>query len=202
MTTVALADLTDRVGFIDPAGGKAALKRTASRSADIVVAQDAAMRVFVLHAWAGRIPTTAHTDRIFKLVDDWKPLQLGIDASAMQSLYYDSLMREARQRGKRLPLLAVKMVTDKTAYIRSVLQPVVAEGRLFVQAGQRELWQEIEAFPSGMTMDLADALAHAIALLPKRPAVQQAHEERSAHLRYLEQSNAPRYYINQVAKAS
>ena len=198
----ALADLTDRVAFVDPAGGQTALKRTASRSADVVVAQDAQMRVFVLHAWAGRIPTTAHTDRIFKLIDDWRPRVVGIDASAQQSLYYDSLMREAKQRGKRLPLIPCKMVGDKDARIRAVLQPVIAEGRLFVATTHRELWQELESFPSGMTKDLVDALTEAIKLLPARPQQQQAHEERAARLRYLEESRAPRFYIEQVAKAS
>lgn len=199
MASVPLADLVDVAGFIDPASGKTALKRTASRSADVIVAQDAAMRVFVLHAWAGRIPTTAHTDRIFKLIEDYRPRVVGIDASAMQSLYYDSLLREATQRGARLPLIPVKMQGDKDARIRAVLQPVIADGRLFVQPGQRDLWQELEAFPHGMTRDLCDALAEAIRLLPKRAAVRAAREEAASLRAYLRDSEAPEWYINQVA---
>lgn len=200
MAHVAIADCTDRVAFIDPASGKTALKRTASRSADIVVAQDAQRRIFVLHAWAGRIPTTSHTDRIFKLVADFTPRVVGIDASAMQSLYADALMREARQRGLRFPLLPVKMTTDKDARIRAVLQPVIAEGRLFVQQAQRDLWQELEAFPSGLTCDLVDALASAIALLPARPDRQQRSDEKGRWVDYLRASGAPSFYVDEVLK--
>lgn len=202
MISIAQSSLTDCVGFIDPASGKTALRRTASRSADVVVAQDEIGRVFVLHAWAGRIPTTAHTDRIFKLVEDFRIRILGIDASAMQSLYSESLMREAKQRALRLPLHPMKMPTsvDKLARIRTILQPVIAAGRLFIQAGQRDLFQELEAFPSGLTVDLADALAEATTLLRKVGAKRSADGELESRLRYLKESNAPSWFIDEVAK--
>ena len=202
MAQVAMDDLVDRVAFVDPASGKTVLKRTASRSADVVIAQDAHRRIFVLYAWAGRIPTTAHTDRIFRLVADFQPRVIGIDASAMQSLYADSLLREARQRGKRLPLMPVKATTDKDSRIRSVIQPVIAEGRLFLQSTQRELFQELEAFPSGLTKDLVDALASAIALLPARVQPEQKRDERARLVEYLKNTGAPDFYIREASKVA
>lgn len=197
-----LADLGDIVAFVDPASGRAKSKITSSRSADVVVAQDDLGRIFVLHAYAGRLTTTAHTDRIFNLVTDFHPRVIGIDASAMQSLYADALMREAKQRVARLPLQPIKMPTavDKFARTRSILQPVIAHGRLFVQATQRDLWQELEAFPGGLTVDLVDALAQAVALLRKISVkVADAHD-RDAHLEYLRNTGAPDWYVAQVAK--
>jgi predicted phage terminase large subunit-like protein len=188
------------VAFIDPAGGKTALKKTASRSADVVVGGDVGGRVFVLHAWAGRIPTTSHTDRIFQLVERWTPRVVGIDASAMQTLYADSLLREARQRGARLPLVPKKMQGDKDERIRTVLQPVIDEGRLFVRDEQRDLRQELEAFPGGATKDLVDALAEAITLLPKRTPQRAAREDGAAWLNYLRDSGAPEYYIRECER--
>lgn len=202
MISIAQSSLTDVTAFVDPASGKTALRRTASRSADVVVAQDELGRVFVLHAWAGRIPTTAHTDRLFRMVEDFRPRIVGIDASAMQSLWADALMREAKQRALRLPLHPMKMPTsvDKLARIRTILQPVIAAGRLFIQAGQRDLFQELEAFPSGLTVDLADALAEATTLLRKVGAKRSADGELDARLRYLKESNSPAWYIAEVAK--
>lgn len=189
------------VAFVDPAGGKTAARKSSSRSADVVVGSDAEGHVFVLHAWAGRIPTTAHTDRIFDLVERWRPRILGIDASAMQSLYADSLLREARQRGKRLPLLPVKLVGDKDERIRSVLQPLIADGRLFTRDDQRDLRVELEAFPGGATKDLCDALCEAVTLLPKRAAKAARREEGAAWLAYLKNSGAPSYYVRECERS-
>ena len=200
MSTLRLTDMISIVAFVDPAGGKGALKKTSSRSADVVVGQDAQRRIFVLHAWAGRIPTTAHTDRIFTLVDTWHPRVVGIDASAMQSLYADSLLREARQRGRRLPLVPKKMVGDKDERIRTVLQPVIADGRLFVRADQRDLRLELEAFPGGLTNDLVDALSQAVTFLPTRPAQAVGREEGAAWVQYLRDSGAPAWYVQASEK--
>lgn len=197
-----LSDLIDVVAFVDPASGRksAAARKTSSRSADIVVGIDDIGHIFVLHAWAGRIPTTAHTDRIFTMSKDWKPRVVGIDASAMQTLYADSLLREAKQRKIRLPLWPVPMPTtiDKDERIRTILQPVMAHGRLFLTADQRDLFQEIEAFPTGATKDLVDALASAIKLLRKPGARRAEAVERDAHLAYLKATGAPAFYIDAV----
>src|SRR5258706_11547440 len=103
---VSLDALSEPVGFCDPASGKkkAVLRRQAARSALVVVANDPMQRVFVLHAWAGRVPTPTLTDMIFKSVADWRLKVVGIDASAMQSLYADALLMEAKHRLQRLPL--------------------------------------------------------------------------------------------------
>jgi len=201
-----LSGLVDIVAFIDPASGRksAALKRNASRSADLVVGRDDLGRIFVLHAWAGRIPTTTHTDRIFALNQQWHPRIIGIDASAMQSLYADALTREAKQKAERLPLQPIGMPTtvDKDSRIRAILQPVIAMGRLFLLADQRDLHQELEAFPHGLTKDLVDALSQAIALLKPVNPKRMEDADREARLAYLRETNAPGYYIDAVARGA
>lgn len=201
-----LRDLTDIVAFIDPASGKAVQhKRTSSRSADVVVGQDAISRIFVLHAWADRVSTTTHTDRIFKLVQDFPGLRVvGIDASAMQSLYADALQREAKQRLLRLPLLPMKMPTnvDKVSRTETILQPVINSGRLVMHPTHRDLWLELEAFPAGATLDLADALAQAISMLRKTTVAKSGAMERDARLEFLRESNAPSWYIDEVARSA
>lgn len=198
-----LDDLIDTVAFIDSASGKKTKERRGlARSADIVVATDSLARIYVLYAWAARVPTTDHIDRIFKLVEDFHPRVVGIDASAMQSLFSDALTREAHHRAKRLPLLPVAMPTnvDKDVRIRNALQPVLVAGRLFVQPGARELLAELESFPGGATKDLCDALAESIKLLRRVGAAQQAATDGRARLEWLKESGAPAYYIEEVER--
>lgn len=200
-----LEELSDIVAFVDPASGRksAGQRKNSSRSADVVVGTDDLGRIFVLHAWAGRVPTTVHTDRIFQLVRTWRPRIVGIDASAMQTLYADSLMREAKVKHERLPLWPMQMPpnVEKTNRIRAVLQPVLGFGRLFLRADQRDLAQEIEAFPTGATKDMVDALAMAVSLLRKTARSRAEATERDSHLRYLRDTKAPAQYIDQVRRA-
>lgn len=195
-----LSDLTV-VAFVDPAGGKKKARKRSSRSADVVLGCDPEGRLFVLHAWAGRVPTTTHTDKIFALVERWHPRVIGIDSSAMQSLYSDSLTREARQRGRRLPLLPVVMQGDKDERIRTAIEPALAEGRLFIRDDQKDLRLELEAFPGGMTLDLCDALGEAIKLAPKRAGKIVRREEGAAWLQYLRESGAPPSYVQQCERS-
>lgn len=201
-----LEELSDIVSFVDPASGRksAGQRKNSSRSADVVVGTDDLGRIFVLHAWAGRVPTTVHTDRIFQLVRTWRPRIVGIDASAMQTLYADSLMREAKVKHERLPLWPMQMPpnVEKTNRIRAVLQPVLGFGRLFLRADQRELAQEIEAFPTGATLDLVDSLTQAITLLRKTSRARSEANERDAYVEYLRSTKAPAAYVDAVKRAS
>lgn len=210
-TLLSLDDLIDTVAFIDSASGKKAsgARRGLARSADVVVATDALSRIYVLHAWADRISTTDHTDRIFKLVEDFHPRVVGIDASAMQSLFADALNREARHRARRLPLMPIAMPTnvDKDVRIRTALQPIAAAGRLFFMSGEiprqwlhRDLAAEYEAFPGGATKDICDALAEATKLLRRVGAAQQATTDGRARLAWLKESGAPAFYIEEVER--
>lgn len=200
---LAFSELADRVAFCDPASGKSlALKRVRARSAIIVCAQDALRRIFVLHAWADRCSTDKLTTTIFKVNLDWRPKLFGIEANAMQSLYGDMVRREAKASNQpRLPLVPVEQPTriDKDWRIRSILQPVIAEGRLFLRPDMYELKSEITTFPVNPIKDMVDALASAVALLPKRAVQRQRREESAARLAYLRETGAPDEYIEDVA---
>jgi len=193
----------DRVAFCDPAGGKKLqIKRVRARSAIVVVAQDTLNRLFVLHAWADRCSTDRLTQMILKVNADLRPRLFGIEANAMQSLYGDMVRRESRTtKGPRLPLIPVEQPTkiDKDWRIRSVLQPAIAEGRLFILPTLYELRAEITTFPMSPTKDLIDALASAIALMPKRAVARERQEEMQARLAYLRETGASPQYIEAVA---
>jgi hypothetical protein len=203
MTRIKLADMARPIFFCDPAGKKkgAQIKRVRARSAIVGVTQDSWGRIFVLVAWAARCSTDALTDKIFELNDQFRPRMFGIEANAMQSLYGDMVGREARSRQFRVPINEVTQPTnvDKDWRIRTTLQPVIADGRLFVPADCIELRQEIINFPMSPTKDIIDALASAVKLLPAvhtRAAIDYELERRLAYLR---ETGAPPAYIQSVA---
>ena len=71
MRETALATLTERYAFCDPASGKTALKHAKARSAIVILAVDDLARLFVLHAWAARCPTDRLIDQILALAEQY-----------------------------------------------------------------------------------------------------------------------------------
>jgi len=196
-----ISDLTI-VAFTDPAGGKSAvakLKRTSARSSVIVIGADYLCRIFTLHAWAERCTTESYVEHIFKVNDDFHPKVFGVEANAMQTLFSDMLARESRALKKRVPFVPVPQPTrvDKRWRIRTSLQPVIAEGRLFLQDNQLELKAELSTFPMSPTVDLIDALASAINLAPRRSTAIVRNEAVDALAAYLRNSGATPAYITQ-----
>lgn len=203
MTRLPLSDLGYRVAFCDPAAGKSLnLKRVRARSAIVVVAQDTWGRIFTLLAWAARCSTDALTAKLFEVNETFTPRSFGIESNAMQSLYGDMVGREARFRERRVPILEVRQPTnvEKDWRIRTVLQPVIGNGRLFLQSSHLELRAELVNFPMSPTKDLVDALASAIAMLPTVQIRRERDGELEARLAYLRETGAPMEYIQQVAR--
>lgn len=186
--------LFDTTFFCDPAAGKKG-KRVASskcQSAIAGVAQDALGRVIVLFAWAKVATTDELIEKIFETNRLFAPDRFGVEANAMQELFADSLAREARSRGEWLKVVPVQQSTrvDKLWRIRSTIQPVIGAGRLVVGEQQLELRSQLEAFPLGRWLDLVDALASAIALMPKRMVLRQRDAELDDLAAYLRATGA------------
>lgn len=202
MTEFPLSSLVDTVAFCDPAGNKRLeIKRVRARAAIVVVGQDALSRIYVLHTWADRCSAGQLTERIFKVQEDFRPRTFGVEANAMQALYGEMVAREAKFKSLRLPLNPVTQPTkvDKDWRIRSVLQPIIGNGRLCIQPHQYELLAEVTTFPMSTLKDLIDALASAVALLRKVTVPQVRRHEHEALLAYLRATAAPPWYIEQVA---
>lgn len=200
-------DLTLRYAFCDPAGKKkpGEIKRVRARSAIVVVAPDHLSRILVLHAWAKRCTTDELIERIFEVQEAYKPRVFGIEANAMQSLFADAVQRESRMLQKRINLSPVMQPTkiDKDFRIRAALQPVVAWGRLLLQEHQTDLIHEITSFPMSATKDLVDALASAIALVPRKPVQREKDEETERLASYLRRSGmAPDRIARRIAEVA
>lgn len=195
-------NLLDVYMFVDPAGRTktgAKLKKARSRQAIIVVRADWLNRIFVAVAWAGRFPTSKFTDKIISIYSQYTPRICGIEANAMQELYADMVIEKAKSQLENVAMYPVYQPTkvEKKWRIRNILEPVINDGRLFILPGMSDLESEIRGFPTAAFADLVDALASAIALVPKRTKQRQENDEVNETLRYLRETGAPAAYIEQ-----
>lgn len=188
-TTLKLSDL-DIYAFLDPAGRKKAqdVKKVRARSAIVIIGADPLRRILVLDTWARKASAITTMEEVFKLNEKWHPKVFGCEANAMQELYAEMLQLEASRRKVSLPLVPVPQPTNiqKEFRIRTTLNPVVGYGRLFLHESQLDLHREIVSFPMLALMDLVDALASAVALVPPKspPAANRSEREAiAAHLR-------------------
>jgi hypothetical protein len=200
MTSIELKNLK-QYAFTDPASGKSTLRRQRARQAIIVIAVDHLQRIFTLHTWAGNVPTSQYLDKLIKTCENYQVEIFGIEANAMQSLFADIVYEKAQEklshhRNRFVPIHQSTKV-DKDFRIRTTLEPVINNGRLFIQQHQTELEAELRGFPTARTKDLVDCLASTIALVPSKPAPKQQSDEVEALASYLRRSGCPSHYIEQ-----
>ena len=184
------------VGFIDSAGGRVTPngrgKNQRSRSAIVVISRDDLNRIFIRKAWARHCTTDELCDEIFRTQKDFPTIAvLGIDASANQSLFADALIREAREKGKKLPLTKIPLPNDKIYRIETTVQPAQSSGRLFAMEEMLDLQGEYQAFPGSTFNDILDALAGAIKLLPLKANVDEMRNEVEQYRTYLQSTRMP-----------
>ena len=192
-------DELEKYAFADPASGKQKLKKVRSRQAIVVIGVDHLIRIFVLLAWAGRLTTSKFRDKLLEVHEKYKPRRFGIEANAMQELFGDLVIEKAKEEFGTSKFIPVNQPTkiEKEFKIRTALEPVIADGRLFLMDDQIELRSEIVSFPTGQLKDIVDALASAIMLIPRRHPQEARDTEREALAKYLRDTGAPSWYIEQ-----
>lgn len=194
MESLRLDDINPRYLWLDPASGKKkeAIKSVRARSAIVVVGTDAINRIMVLDAWADRTGTNEIVRNFVDMCEYWGPSIAAFEDMGQQSLLFDPIMDEAEKRGLHIPLMAIKPTTkvDKRFRIRATIQPVYGAGRLLIDDSLIELINEITAFPMSPTMDLVDAMASAIALVPPITTNQHEVDDAAELARYLRESGA------------
>jgi len=195
---VNLDDL-EKFGFADPASAKGRLAKVRSRQTCIIIGVDYLVRIFVLYAWAGHIQTSRYRDKIISVYDEWRPKKMGIEANGMQVCFGDLVVEKAKEMLGKIRLIPIPSPTkvEKNFKIRTTIQPIVDDGRLFVPEDMIELRSELQSFPTGRFKDLVDTLAMAIMLIPRR-TTQEGHDSEIEGLaKYLRDSGAPSDYIEQ-----
>lgn len=188
MTVLERSGLSPPMAFLDPHGGEGDLKRAASRSALVVAQTDALGRVFVLDTWAGRVPTTVVMAKIEAAIERWGIKTMGVEKTGLAGLWADAMRVNAALRMKRMPIVKVEQPRsmEKTYRIRTILQPLISRGMLFLQENQVELKNEIVSFPRSIHLDLVDALASLVRhVIPPIQTRQETAARADSYLKYL-----------------
>lgn len=199
--SIKLDEIQPRYLWLDPASGKKreAIKSVRARSAIVVVGVDALNRIYVLDAWADRVGTNEIRRKFVDMCEYWGPKIAAFEDMGQQSLLVDPIRDEAASRGISIPLAAITPTTkvDKRFRIRATIQPVYGAGRLIINEALIELINEVTSFPMSSTMDLVDALAAAIGLVPPMTTAQKTNDEAAELARYLRESGASMWEIEQ-----
>ena len=203
MSEVELKYLT-KIFFADLASGKEARTRTRKAKQAIVgVAQDWFNRFYCIYTWAGRETASEFRKRILDVYEKWQPRKFGLEANGMQVLF-GSLVREAavERFGDSVRISPIYQPTkvDKVYRIRTGLEPVINEGRLFIQEKEVELLAEIRGFPTAKSKDLVDALETAIRICPKIAEKEEGDNELEEYAKYLRNSGCPSHQIHDKIK--
>ena len=116
----------------------------------------------VLDCWYGRVTPVEHMDEIFRMVQKWRPLVVGIEKVQYQAAMMDFLEKEMPRRNQFFTIKPLTAGAKKELRI-DVLQPRFAVGSVWFPAGAgwlEEMEGELLAFPAGAHDDLIDALAY------------------------------------------
>lgn len=206
MATIDLSELSPAYAFLDPAGGKADLKRLAARSAIVVAATDSLGRVFVLSAWAERCTTVVLMAKMEETIERFAVKTIGVEEDGLVGLWSDALRVNCDLRGKRMPLMGVKQPRnqDKLFRIRTTLQPLISRGMLLLDmedAGQQALHHEIVSFPMNPQKDMVDALASLVRyVIPPVVTKRETAMRDDQLLRYLRGRGVSPRQIEEVAR--
>lgn len=180
-------DLLYTVAWLDASSGQAKGAKH-SRSAIAVVGEDDQERVFILSCWIAHATTSYLIEQFFKTYQMWRPVVFGMDATGMQKLFAEQLMKEANIRNMPVPLKPMSLAAEKIFSIETTLQPIASAGRLFrpAEGYVKELREEWLNFPGDTYRDGLDALSCAIRLLPSCSMNSIRAQTQDQYRRYLE----------------
>lgn len=202
MTEIALTDL-ECYAFADLAAGKDARTRSKYRRARqciVVGARDWLLRWFWIYVWAGRLTASDFKDRILSVQDEYEPRRFGLEANGMQVLFGSLVREEAKHRFGTIKMVPIYQSTkvDKNYRIRTGIEPVILQGRFFLQDKEIEARTELQGFPTAHTKDIIDSVETCMnQVAPKRVLAAANAEEKDEYAAYLRASGMPAHLIAQ-----
>lgn len=153
-----LSDCTIFLAF-DPALGTPS---STSRNAIVVIAVDSDENFYVLEAWAAKCTIETAIHQYIRILMMWQPDLAVSEDVLFQQLILPALKKNLRMHTSRHFNIQGVRPAGRSKDIRIfALQPLIEQGRLFVQGSQDELITEILQHPAGKYVDLLDALAYA-----------------------------------------
>lgn len=175
----------------DPTASKAAINVSSpAPDGSIYIRESIALR-------GGTHALIEETERLCRKYSD-SLHRIGVELVGQQQAFIDFLSKELRQRGiyKRVEGLPPGSTKSKEARIRSVLQPLFAQRRVFLQANMAGLIDEIRKFPLSAVKDELDAMAYAAEYFWTKGGHVREHED---HLTYMERFREKRETGSRIA---
>jgi hypothetical protein len=149
----------DLITAWDPAASERYMSAKTSRSAGGAIATDCDNNHFILDLRADYVKVTTMFNWMFSMKKKFKEYLRGTFLEAMGAfkVLLPIIREEETRRGENLNLRPVHVVGEKEARIRTILQPVLEQGRLFIDEHYYDLfWDEQRAFPQSQKKDILD----------------------------------------------
>lgn len=198
MQTIPLENL-EIYGYADLAAGKDTRnRRRRARQSIVIGARDWLDHWFWLYIWAGRLTASQFKDLILDTQGRWNPRRFGLEANGMQVLFGNLVREEAKIRFGNIKMIPIYQPTnvEKTYRIRTGFEPVILQGRCFLQEKEIEARAEIAGFPTAATRDIIDAMETLVSrVAPKQHVKIVKDREEEEYAQYLRASGMPAHKI-------
>lgn len=126
----------------------------------IVISKATTSGIYILEAMGVKLSVDKLIDKIFELVNIYKPSKVKIETVAAQILLIDILQKEMTKRGVMFMLDEYHPGTTQTKATRiRKLIPYYANGQILHRRGLVDLEEQLIQFPRGRKDDIIDALA-------------------------------------------
>ena len=122
---------------------------------------------YLLALWRGRVEFPELKRKVTMFSEEWNPEAILVEDRASGQ----SLIQEL-QAGSRLPILPVKVDTDKISRAQAVT-PLIESGRVYLPESApwlADFLDELSSFPKGTHDDIVDSLTQALNYLKEKPA--------------------------------
>ena len=176
----ALEDCDVVIGVDPAATEKGNITAKTSRSAVVVVACTPDKSVLVLDVKADYVSISKVFDWMFDAYEKWHPRITCLEMNGPFKILEGILINEQEKRAKWISLYPAKARGDKVARIRSTLEPLLRDGRLFLSESARENFMgELISFPNGKK-DVLDGFTEAFGegVFPEDPEELEEEEEK------------------------
>lgn len=154
-------------------------------------------KLYVLKAYGAFHQPSEIIDEIFKLNEEFEPVNIGVEADGLEEFIMQPLRNEQIKRGISIPLSPQRAPKDKNSFITG-LQPFYTAGDVVHVGDCQDLENELKAFPTGRC-DVPNALAYALKMRVGKPVyedfgvhhISSGLEISKRHVRYLAVSSTP-----------
>jgi len=173
----------DVVMAIDPAASEKSLSAKTSRSAVGVLATAPDGKRFLISLNVGFVKVTKVFDWMFAAMRKFKGYLRGtfLEAQGPFKILGPLLQAEQQRRKQTLNLRPTVAVGEKTARIRTTLQPELERGNFYVEESiWPEFWEEQRAFPQSQRKDVLDMVTIALKAAVRPLSQEEERRKKSA----------------------